>query len=51
MTFVRVVEDVRYVTDRHHKDQVEEQFEPGGTAIRFEIFCVVHGAREDMLTK
>ena len=42
MTLVRVVQDIRYVTDRYHKNQVEEQLQPGGTAIEFKIFCVVH---------
>jgi hypothetical protein len=42
VTLVRVAQDVRYVTDRHRKNQVEEQLEPGGTAIGLEIFCVVH---------
>jgi hypothetical protein len=41
-TIVRVAQDMRYVTDRYHKNQVEEQLEPGGAAIGFEIFCVMH---------
>jgi hypothetical protein len=44
MTLVRVVQDMRYVTDRYHKNQVEEQLEPGGMAMGFEIFCGVHFA-------
>jgi hypothetical protein len=33
---------MRDVTDRHHENQVEETLEPGGMAIRVEIFCIVH---------
>jgi hypothetical protein len=42
MTLARVAQDMRYVTDRHHKNQVEEQLEPGGMAIGLEILYVVH---------
>jgi hypothetical protein len=42
MTLVRVAQDMRYVTDRHHENQVEETLEPGGLPVRIEIFCVVH---------
>jgi hypothetical protein len=42
MTLARVTQDMRYVIDRHHKNQVEETLEPGGMAIGLEIFCVVH---------
>jgi hypothetical protein len=42
MTIARVVQDMRHVADRHRKNQVEEQLEPGGPTIGLEIFGVVH---------
>lgn len=42
MPLVRVAQDMGYVADRHHKNQVEEQLEPSSMAIGLDIFCVVH---------
>jgi hypothetical protein len=42
MTLARVAQDMRYVSDRHRKNQVEERLEPSGMAIGLEILYVVH---------
>src|SRR5690349_17224535 len=44
MTLVRVAQDMRNITDRHRKNQIEERLEPGGTAIDLEILYVMHTA-------
>src|SRR4051812_48998003 len=44
MTLVRVAQDMRYVSDRHRKNQVEERLKPGGMAIGIEILYVEHTA-------
>jgi hypothetical protein len=48
MTLARVAQDVRYVIDRHHKNQVEEALEPGGMSVGLGIFCIVHSGLTSM---